>query len=277
MNNKNTPLISVVIPTFNSGNFIRETIETVLNQTYKNFEIIVVDDESTDNTVSILEELSGKDERITYYQIPHSGRPSVPRNYGVEKSNGKYIAFLDSDDIWIKDKLEKQISEFKKNPDYVFVYSMSVTFGDVNIFSPHYEVLPLLYKVCKTKHDLINKGNSITCSTVLIKKEYFQKVGGFDEDINLKAVEDYDLWIRLSELGSFGFVPRIQTYYRVHGKQSSADWQTKQDRLKYLSDKRGWNLPGYKYYRNKGLLFLLIRNAVHYSIFLFVKFLSLFD
>ncbi|HED38083.1 MAG TPA: glycosyltransferase family 2 protein, partial [Ignavibacteria bacterium] len=77
MNNKNTPLISVVIPTFNSGNFIRETIEPVLNQTYKNFEIIVVDDESTDNTVSILEELSGKDERITYYQIPHSGRPSV--------------------------------------------------------------------------------------------------------------------------------------------------------------------------------------------------------
>ncbi len=277
MNNKNTPLISVVIPTFNSGNFIRETIEPVLNQTYKNFEIIVVDDESTDNTVSILEELSGKDERITYYQIPHSGRPSVPRNYGVEKSNGEYIAFLDSDDIWIKDKLEKQISEFKKHPDYIFVYSMSVTFGDVNIFSPHYEVLPLLYKVCKTKHDLISKGNSITCSTVLIKKEYFQKVGGFDEDINLKAVEDYDLWIRLSELGSFGFVPRIQTYYRVHGKQSSADWQTKQGRLKYLSDKRGWDLPVYKYYRNKGILFLLIRNAVHYSNFLFVKFLSLFD
>jgi teichuronic acid biosynthesis glycosyltransferase TuaG len=276
MNNKNKPLISVIIPSYNSNKFIRETVESVLNQTYKNFEIIVVDDESTDNTVSILEDLSKKDKRITYYQIPHNGRPSVPRNYGVEKSNGKYIAFLDADDIWVKNKLEKQIAEFEKHPDYILVYSMSVTFGDVNIFSPYYEVLPLLHKVCRTKHDLISKGNSITCSTVLIKKEYFQKVGGFDEDPNLQ-IEDYDLWIRLSELGQFGFVPRIQTYYRVHGKQFSADWQTKQDRVKYLSDKRGWNLPGYKYYRNKGVLFLLIRNAVHYSNFLLVKFLSLFD
>ena len=276
MNNKNTPLVSVVIPTFNSGNFIRETIESVLNQTYKIFEIIVVDDDSTDDTISKLKDLSNKDKRITYFQIPHSGRPSVPRNYGVEKSNGEYIAFLDADDIWVKNKLEKQISEFKKHPDYVLVYSMSVTFGDVNIFSPYYEVLPLLYKVCRTKHDLINKGNSITCSTVLIKKEYFQKVGGFDEDPKLQ-IEDYDLWIRLSELGSLGFIPRIQTYYRIHGKQFSADWQTKQDRVKYLSGKRGWVLPEYKYYRNKGVLFLFVRNVVHYLNFLFVKFLSFFD
>ena len=276
MNNKNTPLISVVIPSYNSSEFIRETIESVLNQTYKNFEIIVVDDESSDNTVSILKDLSNKNKRINYYQIPHNGRPSVPRNYGVEKSNGKFVAFLDTDDIWVENKLKKQISEFEKHPDYILVYSMSVTFGVANLFSPYYEVLPLLHKVCKRKQELLNMGNSITCSTVLINKEHFQKVGGFDEDPNLQ-IEDYDLWIRLSELGHFGFVSRIHTYYRVHGKQFSADWQTKQDRVKYLSNKRGWNLPEYKYYRNKGVLFLLFRNIVHYSNFLFVKFLSLFD
>ncbi|MCH8171215.1 MAG: glycosyltransferase family 2 protein [Bacteroidetes bacterium] len=276
MNNKNTPLISVVIPSYNSSEFIRETIESVLNQTYKNFEIIVVDDESSDNTVSILKDLSNKNKRINYYQIPHNGRPSVPRNYGVEKSNGKFVAFLDADDIWVENKLKKQISEFEKHPDYILVYSMSVTFGVANLFSPYYEVLPLLHKVCKRKQELLNMGNSITCSTVLINKEHFQKVGGFDEDPNLQ-IEDYDLWIRLSELGHFGFVSRIHTYYRVHGKQFSADWQTKQDRVKYLSNKRGWNLPEYKYYRNKGVLFLLFRNIVHYSNFLFVKFLSLFD
>ncbi|MCH7972556.1 MAG: glycosyltransferase family 2 protein [Bacteroidetes bacterium] len=276
MNNKNTPLISVVIPSYNSSEFIRETIESVLNQTYKNFEIIVVDDESSDNTVSILKDLSNKNKRINYYQISHNGRPSVPRNYGVEKSNGKFVAFLDADDIWVENKLKKQISEFEKHPDYILVYSMSVTFGEANLFSPYYEVLPLLHKVCKRKQELLNMGNSITCSTVLINKEHFQKVGGFDEDPNLQ-IEDYDLWIRLSELGHFGFVSRIHTYYRVHGKQFSADWQTKQDRVKYLSNKRGWNLPEYKYYRNKGVLFLLFRNIVHYSNFLFVKFLSLFD
>jgi len=277
MSFSNLPLVSVVIPTFNSENFIKETIYSVLNQTYQNFEIVIVDDESTDNTVSILQNLSDKDKRITYYQIPHSGRPSVPRNYGVEKSNGEYIAFLDSDDIWVKNKLEKQLSEFEKHPDYILVYSMSVTFGDVNIFSPYYEVLPLLHKASKNKNDLLKIGNTITCSSVLLKKETLQKVKGFDEDIKLKAVEDYDLWIRLSELGPFGFVPGIQTYYRVHGKQSSADWQTKQNRVNYLSEKRGWDLPRYKYTRNKGFLFLLIRNFIHFVNFLFVKFLSLFD
>lgn len=276
MSHANSPLISVVIPTFNSEIFIRETINSVLNQTYQNFEIIIIDDESTDNTVSILKEFSNKYNRIKYFQIPHAGRPSVPRNYGTEKSNGEFIAFLDADDIWVKNKLEIQLKEFEKNPKNILVYSMSVTFRDVNLFSANYEVLPLLYKVCRTKQDFITKGNSITCSSVLLKKEYFKKVNGFDEDPKLQ-VEDYDLWIRLSELGLFTFIPRIQTYYRIHGKQFSSDWETKQNRVKYLADKRDWDLPGYKYTRNKGILFLLIRNIIHYLNFLFVKFLSLFD
>jgi len=154
---------------------------------------------------------------------------------------------------------------------------MSVTFGNVTLFSPNYEVLPLLHKAVKTGNDLLIIGNSITCSSVLVKKEALQKVNGFDEDERLKAVEDYDLWIKLSKLGTFGFIPRILTHYRIHSTQSSADWQTKQERLKYLSDKRNLNLPVYKYYRNKGLFFLLIRNFIHYSTYLYVKFLTLFD
>ncbi len=267
----NKHLVSVIIPAFNSGKFIRETIESVLNQTYNNFEIIVVDDGSTDDTISILKNLELNDKRLTYYQIEHSGRPAVPRNFGIKKSNGELIAFLDADDIWVKNKLEKQLTEFKKHPDYIFIYSMSVTFGDVNLFSKNYEVLPLLHKAVKNKTDLLKIGNTITCSSVLVKKEALLKVSGFDEDENLKAVEDYDLWIRLSEFGTFGFIPKILTYYRVHKSQSSADWQTKQDRLKYLSDKRNLNLPVYKYYRNKGILFLLARNIVHYFNYLIVK------
>jgi len=276
MSNSYSHLISVIIPAFNSKEFIQQTINSVLKQTYQNFEIIIVDDESTDDTISIIKDLSAKDKRISYFQVPHSGRPSVPRNFGAEKSKGEFIAFLDADDIWVKNKLEQQLHKFEKHPDYILVYSMSVTFGDINIFSPDYEVLPLLYKVCRTKKDLIAKGNSITCSSVLIKKEDFKKVGGFDEDPKLQ-IEDYDLWIRLGELGNFGFIPRIQTYYRVHDKQFSADWQTKQNRVNYLSEKRRWDLPIYKYTRNKGLFLLLIRNTIHYLNFLSVKFLSLFD
>lgn len=277
MNESDKHLVSVVIPTFNSGKFITETINSVLNQTYTNFEIIVIDDGSTDNTASTLKFLIKNDKRINYYKIKHSGRPAIPRNFGIGKSQGEFIAFLDADDLWDRNKLAKQIAEFKKHPDYIFLYSMSVTFGNVTLFSPNYEVLPLLHKAVKTGNDLLNIGNSITCSSVLVKKETLQKVNGFDEDEKLKAVEDYDLWIKLSKLGIFGFIPRILTYYRIHSTQSSADWQTKQERLKYLSDKRNLNLPVYKYYRNKGPFFLLIRNLIHYSTYLYVKFLTLFD
>jgi len=190
MNQSGKHLVSVVIPTFNSGKFITDTLKSVLNQTYANFEIIVIDDGSTDNTVSILKNLTNNDKRINYYKIKHSGRPAIPRNFGIEKSKGEFIAFLDADDLWDKNKLATQISEFEKHPDYVFLYSMSVSFGNVTLFSPNYEVLPLLHKAVKTGNDLLKIGNSITCSSVLVKKEALQKVNGFDDDEKLKAVED---------------------------------------------------------------------------------------
>ena len=157
----------------------------------------------------------------------------------------------------------------------IFVYSMSVTFGDVNLLSPFYEVLPLLHKAAVTRGDLLSKGNSITCSSVLIKSEFLKKVNGFDEDPKLKAVEDYDLWLRLSELGKFGFIPRIHTYYRVHSSQSSSDWETKQKRLEYLSKKRNIVLPKYRFYRNKSFPIRIARNCIHFLTFLYVRFLSL--
>ncbi|PJA97677.1 MAG: hypothetical protein CO128_11060 [Ignavibacteriales bacterium CG_4_9_14_3_um_filter_30_11] len=270
------PIVSVVIPTFNSEKFIEETINSVLAQTLDNLEIIVVDDKSSDNTNVIIKKFKDKDERIKLYQIPHSGKPSVPRNFGVKKALGKYIAFLDSDDVWKKNKLEKQVYFLEKHPGHILVYSMSVTFDNVNLFSSSFEILPLLHKASITKNDLIKNGNSITCSSVLIKKEFLLKVGGFDEDPKLQ-VEDFDLWIRLCEIGEIGFIPRVQTYYRVHNKQFSSDWETKQYRVKYLAEKRGWNIPEYKFRRNKGFFFLFIRNTIHISNLLLVKLLSIFD
>ncbi len=272
---KINPLVSVVIPAYNVEQFIGETLRSVLNQTYFNFEIIVVDDSSTDQTASVVNKFIQSDNRIKYFKIEHAGRPAVPRNYGISKANGEVIAFLDSDDLWTKDKLAEQVLFLKKNPDLIFVYSMSVTFGDVNLFSPFYEVLPLINKAAKSKEDLLRKGNSITCSSVLIKSVFIKKINGFDEDPKLKAIEDYDLWIRLSELGKFGFIPRIHTYYRVHSSQSSSDWETKQKRLEYLSSKRNIDLPKYHFYRNKGFPIRFARNGIHFLTFLYVKFLSL--
>ncbi len=277
MNNQNTPLVSVIITTFNVEKFIGNTINSVLNSTFKNYEIILVDDSSDDNTLNIIKAYAEKEIRIKYYKIEHTGIPAAPRNFGINKSSGSLIAFLDGDDVWNKDKLFYQVKYLQNNPDKILVYSMSLTIGEVNVFSPLFEVLPLLHKAAVTKEDLTAKGNSITCSSVLVKTEAIKSAGCFDEDIKLKAVEDYDLWLRLSDVGEFGFIPRIHSYYRIHKNQSSADWQTKQARLDYLSLKRNLNLRKYSYYRNKNIFIRLARNTFHALTYLYVGALSLAD
>ncbi len=269
MENTN-PLVSVIIPTFNVEHYIEGTISSVLKQSYTNFEIIVVDDSSNDKTPEKVQKLSNSDNRIKYFQIDHAGRPSVPRNFGIRKASGELIAFLDGDDLWTKNKLRDQVAYFINNPGYAFVYSVSVTVG-AGIFSSHYEVLPLLHKAARSYDDLIAKGNSITCSSVLVKKVLLDEVNGFDEDPKL-AVEDYDLWLRLSKLGSIGFVPRLHVYYSVHPSQFSGDWQTKQKRLDYLAAKRGLALPNYKFVRNRGFILRMVRYLIHYSTYLRIKY-----
>ncbi|MBT8385958.1 MAG: glycosyltransferase family 2 protein [Ignavibacteria bacterium] len=100
MNNNFNPLVSVIIPAYNSEKFIGQAIESVQKQTYSNLEVIVIDDGSTDNTISVVRSISEQDDRINCYKIEPSHRPSVPRNYGIDKAKGKFIAFLDSDDLW---------------------------------------------------------------------------------------------------------------------------------------------------------------------------------
>jgi len=265
------PLVSVIIPAYNSEKYIGETIVSVLNQTYKNFELIVVDDGSTDNTLDIVKQYEKKDPRIKYFKITHSGRPSVPLNNGIDFARGQFIAFLDNDDLWYKEKLSEQIAYFNKNPDFVFVYSMSVTFGDASLFSPYYEVLPLTFRAAKSRDDLLKKGNSILPSTVLVKSAKFIEAGKFDEDPNL-ITHDYDMWLRLSELGNFGFIPRFHCKYRVHKNQLSRGWEKKKERLMYLQEKRNIKLPEYNFYRNKGFVILLARNIVHFSTYLGITF-----
>lgn len=270
------PLISVVIPTYNSEKFVQATIDSVLAQTYDKFEIIVVDDESNDNTHKIIKEYCERDDRVKLYTISHSGRPSVPLNKGIDHASGELIAFLDHDDLWEKHKLDEQVNTLGKNTNYVFVYSMSITYGEVSIFSPYYEVLPLLFRATRNREELIKKGNSITPSTVLAWKDKLIEAGKFDEDPKL-ITHDYDMWLRLSKLGNFGFIPRIHCLYRVHANQLSGDWELKKERLKYLKMKSGLNLPDYNFYRNKGILFLIPRNLTHFFTYLWIKLVTFLD
>jgi glycosyltransferase involved in cell wall biosynthesis len=271
--NRENPLISVIITAYNSEKFIEETIGSVLNQTYKSIEIIIVDDGSTDKTGEALKKFSEIDARIRVFSLHHSGSPAVVRNTGIADAKGEYIAFLDGDDVWEKNKLKEQVNILGKNKEAVLVYSAAVTTG-VNIFSPFYEVLPLIHKAAETREDLINKGNSIPLSSVLVKKSYLVQAGGFDEDPELK-IEDFDLWLRLGELGTFIFLPRIHVFYRIHQDQFSADWETKRNRLEYLARKRNLPLRDYKFRRNKNFLSALSRNLIHYLNFLLIKLITI--
>jgi glycosyltransferase involved in cell wall biosynthesis len=273
---KENPLISVVMPAYNSSKFIGEAAESALKQTYQNIELIIVDDGSTDNTLAVAEDLSDKDKRVKVYSIPPAGRPSVPRNYAISKAEGEYIAFLDSDDVWTKNKLKDQLDVLRNNPDAGFVYSVSKTFGDVNLFSPYYEVLPLFFRAARRREDLLKIGNTIPLSSTVVKAELLREAGGFDEDPELK-VEDYDLWLRLSSMRPFIFIPKLHVYYRIHSGQFSSDWETKKSRLQYLEKKRGIKLPLYKQRRTKGGIYLFIRNVIHFKVYMFMLIKGLFS
>jgi len=257
-----TPLVSVVIPVHNAAKYLARTIESVLAQDYNNYEIIVVDDGSSDNSVQIIIEFISKYKNIRLFSSGGAGRPSVPRNIGINNARGEYIAFLDADDLWIKKKLSLQVDYLKIHPNIPLVYTASKTFGAVNIFSPFYEVLPLPHKAFTKRSQLIEKGNSITCSSVLVHKDVLIKEGGFDEDSMLR-VEDYDLWMRLASYGDFGFIPCITVYYRIHENQFSGTWDEKSERVRYLAEKRGLPIPEYKMIRNRGFILMMIRNLIH--------------
>ena len=183
-------LVSVIIPTYNRSDLIKETINSVLNQTHKNFELIMVDDGSTVNTKTVIE--SFKDNRIKYILQKHHGLPAVARNNGLKVAIGEYIAFLDSDDIWLPNKLEKQIESLKKNPEILLVSSN----GFILSVKIAWVILPLKFNKRITFKELM-KRLVILNSSVLLKRSVIDSIGLLDENPKLRGIEDYDYWLRI--------------------------------------------------------------------------------
>ena len=219
--NSQQSLVSVITPTYNSGKFIGKTIESVIGQTYKNWEMIVVDDGSTDDTESIARSYSSKDSRIKYLSLGHnSGRPAVPRNYGIKHANGEYIAFLDSDDLWLPGKLEKQIKLFQISNETAMVYTRYKTIEGDTISS---RIFP---KNGRYKSGNIFKSlylrSFVACSSVMVKRSVLDQVGLFSADPDLIAIEDTDLWLRIAlkhVIKCTNNLPLI--LYRIHAKSIS--------------------------------------------------------
>jgi glycosyltransferase involved in cell wall biosynthesis len=212
-----SPLFSVVIPTFNRASNLKRAIESVLVQSYDIFEILVMDDGSTDNTAEIV--ASFADQRITYRWDKNFGGPARPRNRGITLAKGEWIAFLDADDWWTADKLQVCFDCINDKVDLVY--------HDLEIVSDH----PKLFsrKINKSRQvkppvfmDLLLKGNAISNSSVVVRKRLLERIGSINESAGMIASEDYNTWLRIAQITDrFLYIPQSCGFYLDHNQNLS--------------------------------------------------------
>lgn len=213
--------VSVIIPTFNRADYLPESIQSVLDQKLnqnQKLEIIVVDDGSTDNTAEIVRKFGDK---IRYYRIPHSGLPAVARNFGITKAEAELIALQDSDDLWVSDKLQQQLPAFK-NPEVVLCYGNGLVM-EANGELTNQLIVPSSHQKSGYVFDGLVLENFISTSTVVARKSVLKKLGGFNEALRIRGLEDYELWLRLTGLrmGEVKAIKKPLVYYRRHEKNIS--------------------------------------------------------
>jgi len=208
-------LISVIIPVYNGEKTIRETIESVLNQTFSDFELIVINDGSQDLTLDIIANI--EDTRLKIFSYPNAGQ-AVSRNRGFSHASGEFIAFLDADDLWIPDKLESQLKALQEHPNAAVAYSWTNFIDEMG----HY--------LCNSSNRTVN-GDAYaelllynfldSGSNPLIRRQALAQVGGFDKE--LVPAEDWDMYLRLAARYHFVAVPLPQILYRVSTNSQSTN------------------------------------------------------
>jgi glycosyltransferase involved in cell wall biosynthesis len=210
------PTVSVVIAAFDYGRFIGHAIRSSLDQTFTDREIIVVDDGSTDETASVVAGFGGA---VRYIAQPGPLGISIARNTAIAAARGRYVAFLDADDLWQPTKLARQVPVLAARPDVVMVYCDSTYFdhatgGDLDRHSDRF-----LHAEGGIVPALLLRGNFIASPTPVVRREALTAVGGFDP--TLRFAEDYDMWLRVAARGDVAYVDEPLARYRLHGAQAS--------------------------------------------------------
>lgn len=210
MNQASQPLVSVVMPAHNAANTIAASIDSVLNQSYPQIELIVIDDESSDETRNIVARYNSRLKLITQKK---SGAPAA-RNRGVHEASGEWIAFLDADDLWTENKIQRQLelcgNDSWSHTDYIFFgnnQNDQVRCSDV---SPKFGGDVLEYLLVE---------NFLGTSTIMIRKSVFINSGGFDE--TLQSIQDWDLWLRVAQFHPLGYAAEVLGQYRIHNQSIS--------------------------------------------------------
>lgn len=204
-----SPLVSIIIPTYNRARDLARALESVRSQSYTNWEAIVVDNHSSDDTDIVV--AGYRDERIQLLKIHNHGIIAVSRNLGLHHAHGRYVAFLDSDDWWSADKLAHSVLALEDGADLVYHDAWLVSRAGQVTFRRRAKTWSLSIP---NATDLIVRGNALVNSTVVLKRDLLLQIGGLCETPALVGIEDYDAWIRMAQLGAiFVRLPVVQAYY----------------------------------------------------------------
>ena len=212
------PSISVIIPAYNADRTILETIESVQNQTFTDFEIIVINDGSTDRTLEVLQSVS--DDRLKIFTYENSGA-STARNRGFDCAAGEYLTFIDADDLWAPDKLELQLAALREHPEAGVAYSWTIFMQEEKDGSRSLHAGEPVLHQGDVHAELLICNFIASGSNILMRKQLIDQVGLFDT--NLARTEDWDYYLRLAANSSFIVVPKLQIYYRRSSNSKSSN------------------------------------------------------
>ena len=207
-------LVSIITPSYNSSRFINECVNSVLGQTYTNWELIIVDDASNDNSRELISNIAARDNRIKFVFLTKNIGVAGSRNIALEKSKGRYIAFLDSDDVWKKEKLTMQI-HFMQSHDVSFSFSSYEPMSENGI-----EIFKEIKAPLKIDYNSLLKNTIIGCLTVVLDKD---KIGDFKMP-NLRTSQDLALWLSIMKDGVIAYgIKQSLAYYRIVGKSNTSN------------------------------------------------------
>src|SRR5437867_1657728 len=229
------PRVSVVIPVYNGERYLGETIQSVLDQTYRHFEVIVVDDGSTDGSAAVAKRFG---EAVRYVSRPNGGVCKA-RNTGMAAARGSYLAFLDQDDLWLPEKLAVQVAYLESHREVGAVYCQCGVIGKAKRGSTLYYAGPV-------KNDVVGimKGPYLLMTATMFRTELLRKIGGFDEAFGGAGYEDGDLTLRLHEVSQTAYLPTTLARYRVHSTNSmNNEWCLLQNHGLYF--RKAWDRYGH--------------------------------
>lgn len=230
------PRVSVIVPVYNAEAYLQATVESLLAQTYTDWEAVLCDDGSTDGSLALSWELAQRDVRIRVITQRNSGHPGTTRNTAVKASQGELIAFLDSDDLWESEKLAHQVAALDASPEAGVCHTAYDLTGDPETVEASNRVWQW-YQGGEVTFRRQFEANCFLTSTVMMRRSLFDALGGFDEAHVLRGSEDLDLWNRMLLQTRSVFVPEVMTHYRIHGASIS-------HKSEYIKDKAALYILG---------------------------------